>query len=116
VANHGRCKRHSLSHSESGSRQPQRQREESCDIAMQYATPAFTSDEPKAVTVSAPEGSRTETPFRPITEALDPYRAGNRCALNSLDTDRSKTLSPETVTANRVLRRRSEISHTAFSV
>ena len=53
----------------------------------------------KAVTVSEPKVSG-RTPFRPDDEALYPYRAGNRCALNSLDTDRSTTLSPETVTAN----------------
>jgi hypothetical protein len=54
----------------------------------------------KAVTVSGHKDSWNETPFRPLVEALDPYRAGNRCALKSLDTDRSTTLSPETVTAN----------------
>jgi hypothetical protein len=64
----------------------------------------------KAVTVPGRMGSRNETPFRPLTEALNPYRAGNRCALNSLDTDRSKTLSPETVTASVYLQRSIEIS------
>ena len=55
----------------------------------------------EAVTVPG-HGLPNETPFRPLAEALDPYRAENRCALNSLDTDRSTTLSPETVTANGV--------------
>ena len=64
----------------------------------------------KAVTVSGRKDSWNETPFRPLVEALDPYRAGNRCALNSLDTDRSTTLSPETVTANVYLQQVIEIS------
>jgi hypothetical protein len=62
----------------------------------------FPSDEARGSYCLRAEGLRTEHPFRPIDEALYPYRAGNRCALNSLDTDRSTTLSPETVTANRV--------------
>ena len=64
----------------------------------------------KAVTVPGHGDSRSETPFRPFAEALDPYRAENRCALNSLDTDRSTTLSPETVTANVYLQQRIKIS------
>jgi hypothetical protein len=56
------------------------------------------------------QDSRNEAPFRPLAEALDPYRADNRCALNSLDTDRSTTLSPETVTANVYLQHRIQIS------
>jgi hypothetical protein len=77
-----------------------------CDIAMRYATPfsssflSAASGEARGSYCSRPQDSRDETPFRPLVEALDPYRAGNRCALNSLDTDRSTTLSPETVTAN----------------
>ena len=59
---------------------------------------------------SRPQDSRNETPFRPLVEALDPYRAENRCALNSLDTDRSTTLSPETVTANVYLQHPMRIS------
>jgi hypothetical protein len=59
---------------------------------------------------SRPRDSRSETPFRPFAEALDPYRAENRCALNSLDTDRSTTLSPGTVTANVYLQQKIEIS------
>ena len=77
-----------------------------CDNTMRYATPFSSSfyapvqARLEAVTVPGPKGSRNETPFRPLAEALDPYRAENRCALNSLDTDRSTTLSPGTVTAN----------------
>ena len=56
------------------------------------------------------QDSRNEAPFRPLAEALDPYRADNRCALNSLDTDRSTTLSPETVTANVYLQHALQIS------
>ena len=62
--------------------------------------PHCPSDEAQGSYCLRAEGPRTEHPFRPIDEALYPYRAGNRCALNSLDTDRSTTLSPETVTAN----------------
>jgi len=58
------------------------------------------SDEARGSYCSRPKDSRNEAPFRPLAEALDPYRAENRCALNSLDTDRSTTLSPGTVTAN----------------
>jgi hypothetical protein len=61
--------------------------------------PQLASDEAQGSYCLQAEGPRTEHPFRPIDEALYPYRAGNRCALNSLDTDRSTTLSPETVTA-----------------
>jgi hypothetical protein len=53
----------------------------------------------KAVTVSKPEVPGLNIPFVRIDEALYPYRAGNRCALNSLDTDRSTTRSLQTVTA-----------------
>ena len=67
-------------------------------------------DEARGSYCSRPGDSRIETPFRPFAEALDPYRAENRCALNSLDTDRSTTLSPETVTANVYLQERIQIS------
>jgi hypothetical protein len=91
-------------------------RERDCDIAMRYATPSAVASceipqsRLKAVTVSGRKDSWNETPFRPLAEALDPYRAGNRCALDSLDTDRSTTLSPETVTANVYLHQGIEIS------
>jgi hypothetical protein len=91
-----------------------------CDIAMRYATPfsfrflRTASGEARGVRsgsyCSRPQDSRNETPFRPLAEALDPYRAENRCALNSLDTDRSTTLSPETVTANVYLQHPMRIS------
>ena len=32
-------------------------------------------DEAQGSYCSRPQGSRNETPFRPLTEALDPYRA-----------------------------------------
>jgi hypothetical protein len=90
-----------------------------CDNAMRYATPlacAFSAANASLQTrlngsyCSRPQDSRNETPFRPLAEALDPYRAENRCALNSLDTDRSTTLSPETVTANVYLQHPIQIS------
>ena len=70
----------------------------------------FPSDEARGSYCLRAEGLRTEHPFRPIDEALYPYRAGNRCALNSLDTDRSTALSPETVTANVLLQQSIQIS------
>ena len=83
---------------------------------MRYATPfsfrfwRIASDEARGSYCSRLQESRNESPFRPLIEALDPYRAENRCALNSLDTDRSKTPSPETVTANVYLQHRLGIS------
>jgi hypothetical protein len=86
-----------------------------CDIVMRYATPSacafvqrFRRGSRQLLFLAT--GSRSETPFRPFAEALDPYRAENRCALKSLDTDRSTTLSPETVTASVYLQQRIEMS------
>ena len=89
----------SLSHSENSPRYRERRR----GIVRHreaMRNPRCPSDEAQGSYCLRAEGPRTEHPFRPIDEALYPYRAGNRCALNSLDTDRSTTLSPETVTAN----------------
>src|SRR5690348_7192642 len=72
--------------------------------------PRSASDEAQGSYCLRAKGLRTEVPFRPSNEALYPYRAGNRCALNSLDTDRSTTRSPETVTANEYLQAPIEIS------
>jgi hypothetical protein len=78
----------------------------SCDIAMRCATPdsaasnRMARDEARvAATVSEPKvlGANSLSSERRGAISLS---CDNRCALKSLDTDRSTTLSPETVTAN----------------
>jgi hypothetical protein len=104
----------SLSRSENSSRNRERRR----GIVRHrraMRNPQCPSDEAQGSYCLRAVGPRTEHPFRPIDEALYPYRAGNRCALNSLDTDRSTTLSPETVTANVYLQQRAEISQPSAS-